>query len=74
MEFLVFFAFSILAAIGFNAVNPRVMATKWAQDPRAAGYVGRTLFTGVSFFIVLIAAGFLVRFLDKGSIATPPTA
>lgn len=74
MEFVLFFAFSVLAAIGFNALNPKIMATKWAQDPRAAGYAGRTLFTAVSFFLVLIAAGFVVGLADKGGAARPPTA
>lgn len=73
MEWIFFGAFSILAAILFNFANPKVMAQSWAQTPGASSYIGKTLVTGLSFFIVLAAAGFLISMV-KSSAATPPTA
>lgn len=56
-----FFAvFSILAALIFNFINPKIMALQWAQDKGTASYAGRTLVTAASFFIVLAAAGVLM--------------
>ena len=60
MEWVFFGVFSILAAVIFNFVNPKITASTWAQSPSASGYMGRTLVTGAAFFIVLVAAGFLM--------------
>jgi hypothetical protein len=60
MEWVFFGVFSILAAIIFNYVNPKVSAMSWAQGPSASGYIGKTLVTGAAFFVVLIVAGLLM--------------
>lgn len=73
MDLLFFGAFSILAALLFNAANPRIMAMKWAQSPRAMTYAGKTGVTAISFFVVLLAAGFVMSLVKQGA-STPPTA
>lgn len=60
MEWVFFAVFSVVAAMIFNWVNPRIMATTWAQSPGASSFIGKTLVTGAAFFIVLIAASFLM--------------
>lgn len=72
MDFVFFGVFAILAAIIFNWVNPKVMATAWAQGPGASSYIGKTLVTGAAFFIVLIAAGFLMSLVTgRRAVASP---
>ena len=73
MEFVFFGIFAVIAALLYNAISPRIMAMSWAQSPSATTYAGKTLVTGVAFFVVLLAAGFIMS-LVKPSGATPPTA
>jgi hypothetical protein len=57
MEWIVLFALSVLVAIGFNFVQPRVMAS---QNPYAiklqSSYAGKTLATALIFLLVIYAA------------------
>lgn len=73
MEWIFFGVFSILAAIIFNFVNPKVSSMAWAQTPSASGYIGKTLVTGAAFFIVLAAAGMLMSVVT-GRSGKIPTA
>lgn len=61
MEFVFFGAFALVAAMIFNVINPKVMAMSWAQAQNMQGFIGRTLVTGAAFFVVLFAAGFLMK-------------
>jgi protein-S-isoprenylcysteine O-methyltransferase Ste14 len=60
MEWVFFAVFSVLAALVFNFVNPKIMAMSWAQTPNASSFIGRTLVTAASFFVVLAVAGVLM--------------
>lgn len=65
MEWVFFAAFSVLAAIIFNFINPKIMAMEWAQTQSASSYIGRTLVTAASFFVVLAAAGVIMSLVAK---------
>jgi hypothetical protein len=75
MEYVFFAAFATLAAILFNYGYPRVTAMTWAQSTTFSSYAGKTFLTAISFFVVLLAAGFLISIVSGNSKgATPPTA
>lgn len=65
MEWVFFGAFSVLAAVIFNYVNPKIMSMQWAQTQGAASYFGKTLVTAVSFFVVLTLAGVLMSLVSR---------
>lgn len=73
MEYLFFAGFSVLAAILFNAIYPRLTAMSWAQSSTAKTYAGTTAVTALAFFVVLLLAGFVVGLVDAGA-TRPPTA
>ena len=73
MEFVFYFGFAVVAALLFNAIQPRILAMSWAQSSNAKTYAGTTLVTALGFFIVLLLAGFLVSLVDVGA-TRPPTA
>jgi hypothetical protein len=73
---LVFFgAFSIVAAILFNFLSPKITAmisgpvTDATGTTSTGGFVGTTLVTAVSFFLVLLAAGFLMGLVSNKTVS-----
>lgn len=71
MPFVFFGIFAIVAAILFNAIQPRILAMSWAQSSNAKTYAGTTGVTALGFFIVLLLAGFLVGLVDSGAARNP---
>lgn len=65
MEWVFFGAFAFVAAILFNAVNPKITAMSWAQTAGAKGFIGRTAVTAVAFFVVLTVASIAMAALVK---------
>jgi hypothetical protein len=61
MEWAFFGVFALVAAMIFNYVQPMITAQSWAQTPGASSFIGKTLVTGLGFFVVLIAAAFLMK-------------
>ena len=61
MEWAFFGVFALVAAMIFNYVQPMIAAQSWAQTPGATGFIGKTLVTGLGFFVVLFAAAFLMK-------------
>lgn len=74
MEYAFFAVFSIVAAMIFNFIQPKIAAMSWAQTTSAKGYVGMTLVTAAGFFVVLAAAGFLMSMVLGAKGAEIPTA
>lgn len=60
MEWIFFGIFSVIAALLYNFIYPKITAMSWAQTPSASSYAGKTLVTALAFFVVLIAAGFIM--------------
>lgn len=71
MEWVLFGVLSILAAILFNFVNPKILASPSTTGLQAS-YAGKTLLTGAAFFVVLLVAAFIMSMVDGG--AEIPTA
>jgi len=74
MEWIFFGVFSIFAAMLFNYIQPRILATSIGQTTTAKGYIGATLVTAAGFFIVLALAGFLMSLVVGKRAAEVPTA
>lgn len=73
MEIVFFAGFAVLAAILFNAIQPRILAMSWTQGSNAKTYAGTTAITALGFLVVLLLAGFIVGTVGLGS-GKPPSA
>jgi hypothetical protein len=67
MELVFFGAFSVVAAMIYNYVSPKIFAMSWAQTASAKGFVGKTLVTGAAFFVVLVGAGIALGIVTSKS-------
>ena len=72
MEWAFFGVFALVAAMLFNYIQPTILSQSWASTISSTGgtagtptFIGNTLVTGLGFFVVLIAAGFLMKIVGK---------
>lgn len=64
MEFVLLAVFATMAAIGFNWINPKILANSKTATLQTS-YAGKTVLTAGAFFVVILAASFIMGAVGK---------